>query len=175
MSDSPSQGMFARISKERATRDVYLSRRMAIRQADERALPGIARLLDDNHLPLDGVADHLSTMVIAEDEGRIVACAGLELYADGALLRSVAVAASHRGRGLGLELTRAALGLAQRHGSPAVYLLTTTAEGFFPKFGFERIPRADVPTGVQQSVEFVSACPASAVVMRKTLVAPIAR
>jgi len=51
--------------------------------------------------------------------------------------------------------------------------LTTTAEGFFPKFGFERIPRADVPARVQESVEFVSACPASAVVMRNTLVAAI--
>jgi amino-acid N-acetyltransferase len=47
--------------------------------------------------------------------------------------------------------------------------LTTTAEHFFPKFGFERIARADVPSSVQRSVEFTSVCPASATVMRKPL------
>jgi amino-acid N-acetyltransferase len=50
-----------------------------------------------------------------------------------------------------------------------VYLLTTTAESYFPKFGFVQTTREVVPTAVQQSVEFRSACPASAVVMRKTL------
>jgi amino-acid N-acetyltransferase len=144
---------------------------VTIRPADESARPAIERLLQDNHLPLEGFADHLPHMVIAEAEGNIVGCAGLEFYTDGALLRSVAVAASHRGRGLGIDLTRAALELARRQQSPAVYLLTTTAEHFFPKFGFEPISREDVPTGVQQSIEFVSACPASAVAMRKALAA----
>jgi amino-acid N-acetyltransferase len=50
-----------------------------------------------------------------------------------------------------------------------VFLLTTTAERFFPKFGFEQIDREQVPASVQQSVEFQSACPASAIVMRKLL------
>jgi amino-acid N-acetyltransferase len=52
---------------------------------------------------------------------------------------------------------------------PAIYLLTTTAERYFPKFGFERIARTDVPATVQTSIEFTSACPASAAVMRKLL------
>jgi len=52
---------------------------------------------------------------------------------------------------------------------PAIYLLTTTAEQYFPKFGFERIARSDVPPGVQTSIEFTAACPSSATVMRKRL------
>jgi hypothetical protein len=48
-------------------------------------------------------------------------------------------------------------------------LLTTTAERFFPKFGFESIARTDVPATVQASIEFTSACPTSAAVMRKQL------
>jgi amino-acid N-acetyltransferase len=51
----------------------------------------------------------------------------------------------------------------------ALYLLTTTAEGYFPKLGFERISRGDVPASIQASVEFTSACPASAIVMCKRL------
>jgi choline dehydrogenase-like flavoprotein len=50
-----------------------------------------------------------------------------------------------------------------------VFLLTTTAEGFFPRFGFEQITRDEVPPSVRGSVEFQSACPASAIVMRRQL------
>jgi amino-acid N-acetyltransferase len=66
-------------------------------------------------------------------------------------------------------LTEAALTVAKHRGSHTAFLLTTTAENFFPKLGFERIPRDEVPASVQASVEFQSACPASAVVMRKRL------
>jgi N-acetylglutamate synthase-like GNAT family acetyltransferase len=39
----------------------------------------------------------------------------------------------------------------------------------FPGFGFEQITRDREPPPVRESVEFHSACPASAVVMRKQL------
>ena len=94
---------------------------------------------------------------------------GLELYADGALLRSVAVEPSRQGQQLGHRLTRAALDLAATRGADTVFLLTTTAERFFPRFGFEPIGREQVPPSVRASVEFQSACPESAIVMRKRL------
>lgn len=126
-------------------------------------------LVAQNGLPPGGLREHLSTTLVAKDSGRIVGSAALELYADGALLRSVAVAPDRQGQGLGHDLTRAALHLAEERRAPAVYLLTTTAERFFPKFGFERIERADVPPGVQTSIEFTSACPSTATAMRKSL------
>jgi amino-acid N-acetyltransferase len=142
--------------------------------AIEPARPGdvedVLRLVAEGALPLDGLREHLGTTVVARDvDGQIVGSAALELYADGALLRSVAVTPRWRGHGLGYRLTEAAIQLAQRSGAPAIYLLTTTAERFFPRLGFERITRADVPPGVQTSVEFTSACPSSATVMRKTM------
>jgi amino-acid N-acetyltransferase len=99
----------------------------------------------------------------------MVGCAALEVYPDGVLLRSVAVAPAARGRGIGRRLTTEAIALAESLGQPAVYLLTLTAEKYFPRFGFTAIARAQVPAGVQQSVEFRSACCASAIVMRKEL------
>jgi amino-acid N-acetyltransferase len=139
----------------------------------ERARPDdlseVLRLLKQNHLPPDGLRDHIATTLVARRGGQIVGSAALEVYADGALLRSVAVASDARGKGLGQQLTQAAIGLAQALNLEAVYLLTTTAEEYFPKFGFERIGRADVPASVQASVEFRSACPATAAVMRKPL------
>ena len=84
-------------------------------------------------------------------------------------MRSVAVAARSRGQRVGEQLTRTALSLARDERAPAAFLLTNTAAQYFPRFGFEPINRADVPDDVRQSVEFVSACCASAVVMRVKL------
>ena len=145
---------------------------MVIDAARERDLPAVRDLLTRQHLPLDGVDEHVGTMVVARDGGGVVGAAALELYADGALLRSVVVDPAVQGQRLGQRLTQAALALAQMRGATTVFLLTTTAEDYFPRFGFERIARADVPASVQTSVEFRSACPASAVVMRKQLRSP---
>jgi len=48
-------------------------------------------------------------------------------------------------------------------------MIATTAAQYFPKFGFERIRRADVPPTVQRSIGVTSACPTSATVMSKLL------
>jgi amino-acid N-acetyltransferase len=120
-------------------------------------------------LPLDGLADHLETLLVARRVGRVIGSAALEVYPDGSLLRSVAVQAESRSLRLGRALTDAVLALASERGSPAVYLLTTTAADYFSKFGFERIAREDVPATVRTSVEFTSACPASATAMRLRL------
>ena len=51
----------------------------------------IRALLEAQQLPVDGFSDHLQTMLVATVNGTVVGSAGLELYTDGALLRSVAV------------------------------------------------------------------------------------
>jgi amino-acid N-acetyltransferase len=140
-----------------------------IESATKHDLPEICALLERLHLPLAGVDEHLPTLLVAREDERIVGTAGLEVYADGALLRSVAVDPHQQGRQLGHQLTDAALQLASTRGVATVFLLTTTAERFFPRFGFEPISREQVPPAVRASVEFQSACPASAIVMRKHL------
>jgi N-acetylglutamate synthase-like GNAT family acetyltransferase len=131
-------------------------------------------LMQRSHLPTDGLAEHLDAAFVARDGDRVVGSAAIEIYADGGLLRSVAVDADRRGAGLGARLTSAAIADAERRALPALYLLTTTAERFFPRFGFEPIARDDVPASVQASIEFRGACPASAVVMRRQLTPPAA-
>jgi amino-acid N-acetyltransferase len=140
-----------------------------IEAATERDLPQIHSLLERLRLPLAGVDEHLPTMLVAREGDEIVGTAALELYAYGALLRSVAVEPAFQGKQLGHQLTDAALRLATTHSATTVFLLTTTAERFFPRFGFEQIGRDKVPMSVQRSAEFQSACPASAIVMRKEL------
>jgi amino-acid N-acetyltransferase len=140
-----------------------------IELACARDLGAIHELMVRSGLPTEGLAKHLAHTLVVRDACRIVGSAALEVYAGGALLRSVAVDQSVRGRGLGQRLVEAAIDRARQLEVPALYLLTTTAEAFFPRFGFEPVSRAQVPDDVQRSVEFVSACPASAVVMRLAL------
>jgi amino-acid N-acetyltransferase len=129
----------------------------------------VLRLLEENHLPLDGLRAHVATTLVARQDGHIVGSAALEVYPEGALLRSVVVAPQLQGHGLGHQLTDAAIRLAQDLHVPAIYLLTTTAQRYFPKFGFQPIARTEVPAMVQASIEFTSACPSTAAVLRKPL------
>jgi amino-acid N-acetyltransferase len=141
---------------------------ITISNATHSDLDVVEALLEREHLPLDGFRG-ADTVLIARAGNRIIGSAALELYEQGALLRSVAVDAEHRGAGVGNELTRIAVDIARRRGASAVYLLTTTAERFFRRSGFEIIDRADVPGGVTASEEFAHACPSTAIIMRKFL------
>ncbi len=134
---------------------------------DDRA--GVEALLVAADLPTAGVTEHFDAFFVAEDGVRIVGAAGVELHGLYALLRSVVVVGDAKGTGIGGALTRHALETARARGAQAVYLLTTTAEGFFPRFGFTAVARADVPPELQASKEFQGACPASATVMRRAL------
>jgi amino-acid N-acetyltransferase len=140
-----------------------------LRAATSADLPEIERLLTDAHLPVDGVAGSLTTFIVAEHAGTLVGAAGLELCGNDALLRSVVVAPAWQSRGLGRALVSRAIADAEARRLQALYLLTTTAEHYFPAFGFERTTRDAVPADVRATAEFQTACPASAIVMCKTL------
>ena len=136
-----------------------------LRAARADDLSGIEQLLTTSGLPLAGVAAGLGGFVVAESAGAIVGTAALEICQSDALLRSVAVAPEWRSRGLGRALVTRVIADAEAQGLRAMYLLTTTAEHYFPSFGFQPVTRAAVPAEVQSTVEFREACPASAVVM----------
>jgi amino-acid N-acetyltransferase len=92
--------------------------------------------------------------------------AGLERYGVDGLLRSIAVATDQRGRGIGSLLVRRVQDAASTSGLTAVYLLTSTAESYFPRFSFLPIPRHVVPTPMYAAPEFASICPDSAKCLR---------
>lgn len=143
--------------------DVSIAAR--IRPAVPEDLSAIERLLTASQLPLDGVREALPSFVVAESGDEVVGVAGLEVSRDNALLRSVAVADAWRSRGLGRALVERVIAEAESRGLHALYLLTTTAERYFPSFGFRRVAREDVPADIRATKEFASACPVSAAVM----------
>lgn len=148
----------------------------AFRAATVDDTAAIEQLLLRAGLPVDGVAELLAAdarqFVIAESSGSetaLVAVAGLEVCCNNALLRSVAVRDDWQRHGLGHQLVQRVVCEAEARGIHALYLLTMTAEHYFPRFGFEVVARDRVPAEIASTLEFSSACPASATAMSRTL------
>jgi amino-acid N-acetyltransferase len=125
----------------------------------------VRALLSESKLPLDGVPDDLAHFLVAERDGTVVGAIGMEYFGDAGLLRSAVVSPALRGTGLGERLVTSLLTDAKKRGLHDVVLLTTTADTWFPRFGFTRTTRAEVPKALHASEEFKGACPDSAVVM----------
>jgi N-acetylglutamate synthase-like GNAT family acetyltransferase len=140
---------------------------VTLRRASRLDHQAVATLLDELGLPLEGVSEWLDQFWVGEHGGAIVGAAAMERYGDAGLLRSVAVAPDWRGSGIARALVERVLDEGRAAGIREVYLLTTTAEHYFPRLGFACVDRGCVPAAVQASAEFTGACPASAVAMRK--------
>jgi amino-acid N-acetyltransferase len=93
----------------------------------------------------------------------MIGVVGLEVYDIIGLLRSLAVMPEARKMGVGKDLCLREIAHAYTQNIDELYLLTTTAEGFFTKLGFEKIARRLSPAPLQTSIEFQKLCPDSAV------------
>jgi len=133
-------------------------------------LAAVTRLLGEASLPstdlTEAKLEHFLGSGASDAPEGIV---GLELYPPIALLRSLAVAPAIRGRGLGSALLSDAEQYARRHAVKEIYLLTTTAERFFARAGYERVARESAPPAIRDTDEFATLCPASSALMRKRL------
>ena len=130
----------------------------------------VKQLLAECQLPFEDITpSHLQHFLITRQETRFTGVIGLELLGTFALLRSLAVGEPFRGQGIASQLTKQAEDYARAHKIESLYLLTTTAESFFAKRGYQTMDRSRVPTAVQETAEFQSICPATAVCMVKTL------
>ncbi len=141
----------------------------SIRPATRADSGAVRKLLTDAKLPLEGVPADLDHFLVAERAGAVVGAIGLERYGSAALLRSAVVDPTLRGSGIGERLVEALLAEAKRAGTKELVLLTTTAERWFPRFGFSRITRDAAPKSLHASEEFRGACPETAVVMVRRL------
>jgi N-acetylglutamate synthase-like GNAT family acetyltransferase len=133
-------------------------------------LPAVRALLARCALPTDDLQEgHLAHFIVCRAGGQIVGAVGLEVIGSVGLLRSLAVAPARRGRGLAHELWRRILDRARILELARLYLLTTTAEPLFARWGFARLAREVVPDSIRATPEFAALCPSTAAVMAKDL------
>jgi amino-acid N-acetyltransferase len=99
-------------------------------------------LLESQGLPVSDITDeHLEHFFFVGSDGSPTGLVGLEVYGTDALLRSLIVGEAARGKGLGSVLVEHAEQYAASKSVRSMYLLTTTAEAFFKRLGYERIDR----------------------------------
>ncbi len=125
-----------------------------VRRARAEDIPRIEALITAERLPAYGLTDYLETFFVLEEEGRVLGCAGLELYGRSALLRSVVVAAERRRRDDVRRLVEEALAEARRRGARRVYLFTMSADGFFARLGFRLVDPEDFESAVRASRQY---------------------
>jgi amino-acid N-acetyltransferase len=128
------------------------------------------RLLESSGLPsqdlTSGLLDHF---FCAGDPSHPHGLIGLEMFGRHALLRSLVVDPKYRQSGLATELVRHAEHYALAHGVTSIFLLTTTAEGFFKRRGYHVADRASAPPEIASTREFAELCPASSAFLVKML------
>jgi amino-acid N-acetyltransferase len=135
-------------------------------------LPSIRSLLDRCDLPTQDLkGDQLEQFVVCRAGSQLAGVVGVETIGELGLLRSLAVVPELRGRRLAHGLWKYAHDDAYRRRIRHLYLLTTTAERLFARWGFHRVARDVVPDAVRATAEFASLCPSSAVVMTLDLTA----
>jgi amino-acid N-acetyltransferase len=141
--------------------------RVEVHPATREDLPAIRALLEASALDASDVdGERGQELLVAREEGRLVACIGLEPHGDAGLLRSFAVAPELRRRGIGAVMHDAAVARARALGVRDLYVLTTTVKERALRTGFEEVARDGVPEAIRASSQFRSRCPASAACLR---------
>ena len=127
-------------------------------------------LLGESSLPTSDVSGNEKIRFFGTyHHDSLLACIGVEVYGDTALLRSLAVASGWRNGGLGRRLVEYLESMCQQNGVQEIFLLTETAEHYFDQLGYTCTPRAHAPFDIKNTTQFSTLCPCSSRLMVKIL------
>lgn len=139
---------------------------MLIRKSKLSDLENASKILVSHALPL--IKQKQGSFWVAEEQGGIVGVGGIELKNQIGLVRSIAVHKEYQGKGIGKKIYNVVERHALNKGMLRLFLLTTTAEQYFQKLGYETIDRDIAPLPIKESNQFARLCPKSAVLMQKS-------
>ncbi|KAA8485598.1 amino-acid N-acetyltransferase [Arcticibacter tournemirensis] len=129
----------------------------------------LIELLAAEKLPVADLPETLDNFIVAIQDGAVVGVAGVEVYGQYGLLRSLAVHPAHRSVGIAGKLLARLTNMSRLKGLSEMYLLTETAPAYFERQHNHQITREEVPAEIQLSSEFSHVCPISAFVIKKKL------
>lgn len=127
----------------------------------------VKKLLAASALPFEDIDNLISDFEIALVDNKIIGAAGVEKHFPYMLIRSVVIDSAFRNKQIGYQLIHALMDKLYPENYKGFYLLTETAAAFFTKLGFMPVQRENVPVEIQQTTEFSTICPSSALVMYK--------
>ncbi len=123
-------------------------------------------LLNGYNLPTDDISSGHVKLFGYFNSTDLIACVGIEEFENELLLRSLAVKNEIGTCGIGTMLTEFVGRYAYQNGNKTVYLLTESADGFFSKLRFKPCDRMEAPETIQQTKQFSTLCPDSAILMK---------
>ncbi|QRQ85871.1 GNAT family N-acetyltransferase [Cupriavidus oxalaticus] len=126
----------------------------------------VAALLERCGLPTSDVSLIIESFQIAIYEGLIVGCAAAEHHGTSVLIRSAAVEAAYRDRGIATRIVDALLMRARGTEARDAYVFSVVAPAYFARWGFTLVANEAVPQEVMSSIAAQRATRASALCMR---------
>jgi amino-acid N-acetyltransferase len=129
----------------------------------------VLALLGQCGLPTEDASATLENFFVARVDDDLIGVGGIDMMGELALFRSLAVTPAWRGRGVAHQLWELARGRARELAARELFLLTTTAEALFTRWGFARVSRDHAPAPVRETEEFKTLCADSAALMRLVL------
>lgn len=114
----------------------------------------ISKLITSEGMPAIEVDRWIDGFWVLDDGTKLLGCAGVEVYNEAAVLRSVMVAPELRGTGEGVRMIQRALDYMREQGARRCYLFTMTAENWFPRFGFEVCSLDDFEASARESWQY---------------------
>jgi amino-acid N-acetyltransferase len=112
-------------------------------------------------LPVDDVDDPDLLFWRFESDDVPAGFAGIEIFGQDALLRSLVTLPPVRRRGIGTAMVAKMETEARARGASAIYLVADGNTAFFAKLGYAPCGRDGVPTAIAASAQFVRLCSAS--------------
>ncbi|WP_290798123.1 arsenic resistance N-acetyltransferase ArsN2 [Flavihumibacter sp. UBA7668] len=140
-----------------------------IRNATPGDLSRAIELLQSSQLPTEDLRPDLENFWIAEADGKPVGLIGLDLYAPYGLLRSMIVLPEERSKGIASRLVEQVEARGKELGLSELFLITNTASAYFTRKNFRQIGTSELPASVGTSREMNGLCPASSVIMYKSI------
>ena len=128
--------------------------KVRLRPGSRTDLRYVIALLGRCGLPTADVADIIESFYLAFDADRIIGCAAAEQHGHSILIRSVAVDSAYRCRGIASRLFEALLMRARGTAVRNAYLMSSSAQAFFARWGFSLLPADKVPSDVRASAAF---------------------
>jgi arsenite methyltransferase len=136
---------------------------MLLRERLPQDLPQVTALLESAHLPPDGLEQTLGW--VAEVEGVVVGHVAIELRPDAAVLRSLVVDPSHRGKRIGECLLE---GAEHSAGARTLVLKTDTVGPWMERRGYHRTTLQQTPLSVRSTTQFAgSLCSGTPVYLKE--------
>jgi amino-acid N-acetyltransferase len=119
-----------------------------------------------------GAGPGIAAFVVADSPAGPIATIAMEILGGDALIRSVCVHAEWRAQGVGTALVEHVLTEAAMEAVDSVYVLASSADRFFARFGFVRITWSDMPFTITRALSERGAAVPGATAMQLLLADP---